>query len=165
MQIAKDVVASFHYRLRNEAGEELESSYEDGEAVAYLHGHGNIIGGLEKALEGKAEGDVLSVTVEPKDGYGERIEDAVQRVPIKHLMGDKKSLSRLKPGMVVAVNTEEGAKQVVVVKAGKFNVDVDTNHPLAGKTLTFDVEIQSVREASDDEINHGHAHGPGGHHH
>lgn len=164
MQITKNTVASFHYRLRDEAGEEIENSF-DGEAVAYLHGHGNVIVGLEKAFEGKEEGDVLTVTVEPKDAYGDRVEGASQRVPIKHLMGDKKTNSKLKPGMVATVNTEEGPKQVVVIKAGKFNVDVDTNHPLAGKVLTFEVEIKSVRDASEEEIAHGHAHGPGGHQH
>ncbi|KZY84063.1 hypothetical protein A3740_00575 [Oleiphilus sp. HI0068] len=80
-------------------------------------------------------------------------------------MGDKKQNSKLKPGMVVSINTEEGPRQVVVLKAGKFNVDVDTNHPLAGQVLSFDIEIQSVREATEDELAHGHAHGVGGHHH
>ncbi|WP_369821112.1 peptidylprolyl isomerase, partial [Oleiphilus sp. HI0067] len=89
----------------------------------------------------------------------------VQRVLIKHLMGDKKQLARLKPGMTVGINTEQGARQATVVKAGKFNVDVDTNHPLAGKDLTFDIEIISIREATKEEISHGHAHGVGGHHH
>ena len=78
---------------------------------------------------------------------------------------DTKSKAKLKPGMIVSINTEEGDKQVMVIKAGKFNVDVDTNHPLAGKTLTFDVDVQGVRDATGDEISHGHAHGVGGHHH
>lgn len=164
MQISKDKVVTFHYTLKDENGEQMESSH-GGDPMAYLHGHGNIITGLEKAMEGKGGEEHFSVTVAPKDGYGERVEDAIQRVPVKHIMGDKSSRAKLKPGMVVSVNTEEGPRQVMVLKAGKFNVDVDTNHPLAGKTLTFDVEIQSIRDASDDEISHGHAHGVGGHHH
>lgn len=164
MQIGKDKVATFHYRLLDEQGKEIETSRGE-DPVAYLHGHGNIISGLEKGLEGKSANDVLTVKVEPQDGYGMRNENATQRVPIKHLVGDKKANAKLKPGMVVAINTEEGPRQVVVIKAGKFNVDVDTNHPLAGQVLSFEVEIESVREATDDEVAHGHAHGVGGHQH
>lgn len=164
MQITKDTVVSFHYRLLNEEGSELETSHGE-DPVAYLHGHGNIISGLEKGLEGQSAEDVLTVTVEPQDGYGLRNDDAVQRVPIKHLVGDKKQNAKLKPGMVVAINTEDGPRQVVVLKAGKFNVDVDTNHPLAGQILSFEIEIQSVREATEEELSHGHAHGVGGHQH
>jgi len=162
MEIKKDTVVSFHYRLKNEAGEEIENSY-DSEAVAYLHGHGNIIGGLEHALEGKSGGENVSVTLSPKEAYGERVENAVQRVPIKHLYNAGKT--KLKPGQVVAINTENGPKQATVIKAGKFNVDVDLNHPLAGQTLTFEVGIQSIRQATEEELSHGHAHGPGGHQH
>ncbi len=167
MQITKDTVVTFHYRLKNEDGVEMESSY-DAEPVAYLHGHGNIISGIEKGLEGKdinENSEPFELVVAPADGYGERQEGAVQRVPIKHLHGDKKSLSKLKAGDVVAINTEDGTKQAVVVKPGKFNVDLDINHPLAGKTLTFEVQVESVRVATEDELSHGHAHGVGGHHH
>lgn len=164
MQIAKDTVVTFHYRLSNSAGEELETS-KGGDPMAYLHGHNNIIVGLEKAMEGKQAEDVFTATVDAKDGYGERVEDAVQRVPLKHLHGDKKQLARLKKGDVATINTDQGARQVIVVKAGKFNVDVDTNHPLAGQTLTFDIEVESVRAATEEEIAHGHAHGVGGHQH
>jgi len=164
MQIAKNHVVTFHYYLKNEQGEELETS-RSGEPMAYLHGHGNIIAGLESGMAGRAVDDVFSITVKPADAYGERRENAVQRVPVKHLLQEKKGRMKLKPGMVVSINTEDGPRQVVVVKAGKFNVDVDNNHPLAGKTLTFDVEIISIREATADEIAHGHAHGVGGHQH
>ena len=164
MQISRNKVVTFHYRLRDEKGVEVENSH-GGEPVAHLQGHGNIIKGLEVGMEGKDAEDVFSVTVEPKDGYGLRNEDAIQRVPLKHLVGDKKVNAKLKPGMVASINTDDGPRQVMVIKTGKFNVDVDTNHPLAGKVLTFDIEIQSVRDASDDEVNHGHAHGVGGHHH
>ncbi len=164
MSIAKDTVVSFHYRLRDESNEELESSH-GGDPMAYLHGHSNIIAGLESALEGHEKSDVFSATIAPEDGYGLRQEDATQRVPLKHLMGDKKQHQRLKAGDVVSINTDDGARQVVVIKAGKFNIDVDTNHPLAGKTLSFDIEILDIRDATSEEVAHGHAHGIGGHQH
>ncbi len=164
MQISKDTVVTFHYHLFDESGKEIESS-EGGDPVAYLHGHGNIIKGLEQAMLDHQAGDEFEATVAAKDGYGERQENAVQRVPIKHLHGDKKQLARVKPGQVVSINTEEGPRQVMVIKAGKFNVDVDLNHPLAGKTLTFKVKVDDVRAATEEEIAHGHAHGVGGHQH
>ena len=131
------------------------------EDMAYLHGKNAIIAGLEREMQGKQAGDEFEVTVNPEDAYGDRDENAKQRVPIKHLFQKK----RLKPGMVVSVNTQDGPREVVIEKVGKFNVDVDTNHPLAGKTLHFKIKIEEVREATAEEIAHGHAHGPGGHHH
>ncbi len=163
MPIAKNTVVQFHYRLSHD-GQELESSHGE-DPVAYLHGHGNIISGLEKVMEGKEAGDVYTAEVKATEAYGLRQEGSTQRIPIKHLAGNKKQLARLKPGMTVTINTEQGARQATVLKAGKFNVDVDTNHPLAGKDLSFDIEIVALREASEDEISHGHAHGVGGHHH
>jgi len=163
MSIEKNKVVQFHYRLSHD-GKEIESSH-GGDPVAYLHGHGNVIIGMEKAMEGKAEGDAFSADIKAVEAYGLRQEGAQQRVPIKHLAGNKKQLARLKPGMIVHINTEQGQRQATVIKAGKFNVDVDTNHPLAGKDLTFDIEIVNVRDASEEEIAHGHAHGVGGHHH
>jgi len=160
MQIADGTVASFHYTLRGEDGAELESS-RDGDPVAYLHGQGNILPALEERLAGHAPGDTLAVTLAPEQAYGPRRADSVQRVPLKHIQ----ARGRLQPGMVVAVQTEHGARQVTVLKVGKFNVDVDTNHPLAGRTLSFDIEVLEVRAASDEEMAHGHAHGAGGHHH
>ena len=159
-QSVKDVVASFHYTLREEGGSFSEDSRED-QPVAYLHGHDNILAGLEAVLEGKQAGDQLSVTLAPEQAYGVRNADMVQRMSIKHL----KFAGRLKAGDIAWVETEEGPRQVTVVKPGKFMAEVDTNHPLAGKTLTFDVEIISVRAATEDELAHGHAHGEGGHHH
>lgn len=163
MTIAKNSVVQFHYTLSHD-GKELESS-KDGDPVAYLHGHGNIISGLEKHMEGKESGNTFNADIPAAEAYGLRQEGSIQRVPIKHLMGDKKQNARLRPGMVVNVNTEDGPRQAVVIKAGKFNVDLDTNHPLAGKDLHFDVEIVDIRDASEDEIAHGHAHGVGGHQH
>ncbi|KKN10732.1 hypothetical protein LCGC14_1033720, partial [marine sediment metagenome] len=121
---------------------------------------GGIIQGLEEALEGREAGDTFSATVTPDKAYGPRKADAIQRVPIKHLMGAK----RWKPGMIAQVKTEQGPRHVIVAKVGLKFADVDNNHPMAGKTLTFDIEIIEVRAASPEEISHGHAHGPGGHH-
>ena len=163
MSIAKNSVVQFHYRLSHE-GQEIESSH-GGDPMAYLHGHGNIISGLEAAMEGKEDGDTFTAEIKAADAYGPRHEDATQRIPLKHLMGDKKQNARLQPGMTVNINTEQGVRQATVIKAGKFNVDIDTNHPLAGKDLSFDIEIISTREATQEELAHGHAHGVGGHHH
>lgn len=160
MNISDNKVVQFHYTLKDESGTEVESSHE-GDPVAYLHGHKNMIVGLEKALTDKAAGDKFTATVSPEEGYGERDENATQRVPVKHLQGAKK----WKPGMTAVVQTEQGARQVTVIKAGRFMVEVDINHPLAGKTLTFDVEVVDVRDATEEEIDHGHAHGVGGHQH
>jgi len=160
MNITRKHVVQFSYSLKDESGELIESSNPN-QPFAYLHGYGNIISGLEKALEGKAEGERFSASVPPEEGYGHRIEGSVQRVPLKHLQGAKK----WRPGMVAHVQTDQGMKQVQVVKVGKFMADVDTNHSFAGKTLVFDIEVISVREATPEEIAHGHAHGVGGHRH
>ena len=157
MTVENRKVVSFHYTLKGENGEQLESSRE-GQPMSYLHGAGNIIPGLEKAMAGKETGDAFEVTVEPAEAYGERNPGNVQRIPSKHF-GDTR---RLEPGQLVSLQTREGPIQAVVVKVGRFNVDVDVNHPLAGKTLTFDVEITDVRDATKEETAHGHVHGPGG---
>lgn len=157
MLIADKKVASFHYTLSNELGEQIESSRER-QPMSYLHGSHNIIPGLEKALTGKGAGDQFQVTIPPGEAYGERRTDQVQRIPAKHFRDAK----NLKPGRMVSIQTRRGPVQATVVKVGRFNVDVDTNHPLAGQTLTFDVEVTEVRDASAEEISHGHVHGPGG---
>lgn len=157
--IGKDKVVTFHYELRNAAGELIEKS--GGEPMAYLHGAGNIIPGLEKALEGHAAGDTVEVTIPPEDAYGQRVPDSIQRVSAKYL----KHAGKLRPGMQVRVSTDQGPRMVTVVKVGLKTVDVDGNHPLAGETLSFKVDIAEVRDATADEKSHGHAHGPGGHHH
>jgi len=162
--IADDKVVLFHYQLTDTDNNVIESSRE-GDAMAYLHGHNNMLPALETAMTGKSVGDTFSITLAPADSYGERQEDAEQRVPIKHLQGLPAGEKTWKPGMVAVVQTEQGLRQVTVIKASRFMVNIDTNHPLAGKTLTYDVEITDVRDASDEEIAHGHAHGPGGHHH
>ena len=157
MEISKDKVIQFHYTLKDDQGVELETS-KAGDPMAYLHGHNNIIKGLESAMEGKQSGESFSVTVEPKDGYGEVKDGMMQRVPVKHMLGHK----RWKKGMAGWVKTDHGERQFTVVKVGKFMADVDFNHPLAGKKLTFDVDVLDIREASEEEVAHGHAHGAGG---
>lgn len=160
MKIADKSVVQFHYVLKDESGKEIESS-KGNDPIAYLHGYNNTLVGLEKAFEGKEAGDSFSATLQPEEAYGERKEDAIQRVPAKHLQGAKK----WKAGMTAVVQTEQGQRQVTVVKVGKFMVTVDINPPLAGKVITFDVDVVDVREATAEEIEHGHAHGVGGHHH
>jgi len=160
MTIGDDSVVSFHYKLRDDTGTFSESS-EEGSPVVYMHGHNNIVPGLEKELAGKKSGDKLTATVAPEDGYGQRNENAVQRVPVKHLA----TRGPFSVGQTVVVNTREGGRQARVIKVGHFNVDLDLNHPLAGRTLTFDIEIVEVRAATEQELAHGHAHGPHGHDH
>ncbi len=160
MTITKDKVVQFHYRISDVQGNELESSFS-GQPAAYLHGHKNMMPGVENALEGKTQGDSFSVELEPETTFGPVVENAETRVSVKHLQGAKK----WKAGMTAIVNTEQGQREVTVVKVGKFMATIDTNHPLAGKVLNFDLQVEEVRDASPEELEHGHAHGPGGHHH
>lgn len=160
MKVADQHVVQFNYQLKDKDGVLLESSPADG-PIAYLHGTSGIIQGLSDALTGKAKGDSFSVTLNPKEAYGERQEDAEQRIPVKHLQGANK----WKKGMTAVVQTDNGQRQVTITKMGKFMVTVDTNHPLAGKVLTFDVDVVDVRPATPEELSHGHAHGVGGHQH
>lgn len=159
MQITTNTVVQFHYTLSDASGE-LESS-KKAAPLLYLHGHNQMLPKLEQALEGKTSGDSLHLTLAAADAYGERLENAIQSVQVKNLQGAKK----WKPGMTAWLNTAQGQRQVTIVKVGMFKAEVDTNHPLAGKTLTFDIDVLSVREASAEEIAHGHAHGEGGHQH
>lgn len=159
MNITNNKVVQFNYKVF-EGETELESTHS-GEPVLYLHGHNNMLEALEKELEGKATGDNFKVTLDPKDAYGEITETEPRRVPRKHII----TKGKLTPGMIIDVNTTDGPVAARVVKVGLKNVDLDTNHPYAGKTLTFEVDVVDVRDATEDEISHGHAHGVGGHHH
>ena len=161
MQVEQHCVVSLLYSLREIDGAELEASDPD-LPMAYLHGHGNLLPALEAALTGANQGDELQVRLAPAEAYGELKPNQVQRVPIKHLHAPPK---RLQVGAIVRVQFEQGARPGRVVKVGKFNVDVDFNHPFAGKHLQFDVRIVEVRAATPQELAHGHAHGAGGHHH
>lgn len=159
MPIQADKVVTFHYTVRDAESTFSESS--DGrEPMIYLHGHNNIVPGLEAEMAGKEVGVKFTATVPPELAYGVADPNAQARVPIKHLVRPGK----LEPGMMVAVNTRQGPRQARVVKVGHFNVDLDLNHPLAGKTLVFDIEIVDIRDASPQELEHGHAHGPGNEH-
>lgn len=157
MAIEDRKVVSFHYTLINDQGKQLETSRER-DPVVYMHGYRNIVPGLENAMTGREVGDTFKVTVEPVEAYGERDPNKVQRIPTKRFPKAKK----ISPGQVVSLQTKQGEIQAVIVKVGRFNIDVDANHPLAGETLTFDVEIMDTRDASEEEIEHGHVHGHGG---
>lgn len=158
--IANDMVVSFHYKLTNDKGEVLDQSSDT--PLSYLHGHHNIIAGLENALLGKQAGDELTVSVAPQDAYGEYLAEAVQEVPRSNFQG----VDNIQAGMQFQTQTEDGHVMLVTVKeANDEVVIVDGNHPLAGVPLTFEVKIVEVRPATQEELNHGHAHGAGGHHH
>jgi len=161
MTIENNKVVSFHYTVI-ENGEVLESS-QGGHPVLYLHGHNNMLDGVEEALAGKSTGDKEVVTLPPEKTYGLRKEGETLRVPLKHVIDGKKK--KFKKGDTVAVNTAHGVSEMVVLKVGLKNLDVDANHPFAGKTLDFELEVVDVRDATTEEIAHGHAHGKGGHEH
>jgi len=161
MLIAHDKVVLIHYTLTDDAGKVLDSS-SGGDPLAYLHGQGNIISGLEKALEGRQAGDKLNVRVEPAEGYGVRDDSLVQQVP-RRAFG---SVKDVQAGMQFHAQTSQGQMRVVTVTRVQGDmVTVDGNHPLAGEVLNFDVEVTEVRDATGEELEHGHVHGPGGHHH
>jgi FKBP-type peptidyl-prolyl cis-trans isomerase SlyD len=159
MKIAKDSVVRFHYTVSEVGQESLESS-KDREPLAILYGHGNIIPGLETAMLDREAGASFGVDVPAADAYGEKRDGLSQRVPKKHFGAQK-----LEPGMQVVLQTNFGPRAVTIQKVGMSVVDVDLNHPMAGKDLHFDVEIVEVREASAEELEHGHVHGDGGHQH
>lgn len=160
MQIANQCVAQFHYTLTDDSGVVIDSS-EGREPLAYLHGAGNIVPGLEKELEGKSVGDKFSVSVPPEQGYGPRHEGLTQVVPIAAFQG----VETVEAGMQFSAQGPQGPMQVVVSKVENDQVTIDASHPLAGKTLNFAVEVTEVRQATPDELEHGHVHGVGGHGH
>jgi FKBP-type peptidyl-prolyl cis-trans isomerase SlyD len=160
VEITADRVVTIHYTLKDDAGAVVDSS-AGGEPLAYIQGHGNLVAGLEQALEGKADGNKLTVVVAPADGYGVRDEALIQRVPKRALQG----AGDLKKGMQFQARTEDGMRLFTVTAVIGDMVTLDGNHPLANQTLHFDVEIVGVREATSEELEHGHVHGTGGHHH
>ena len=164
MLIAADKVVTFHYRLSEPGQAPFEDSY-GGMPVVYLQGHSYMLPGLEEALTGRQAGDKFTVTLPPEKAYGLRKDDAVQRISVKHLVNPGNKKINYRPGMVVQVNSDHGPQDVTVVKAGLKTVDIDTNHPLAGKTVSFEVEVVDVRDATAEELQHGHVHGVGGHQH
>ncbi len=160
MQISDKKVVSIHYTLTNDAGEVIDSS-EGREPLPYLAGAGNIIPGLENALEGKSAGDKLDVRVAPEEGYGERHEQMIQEVPRSAFDG----VDDIQVGMHFQAQSDHGPVSVVVTALTDETVTVDGNHPLAGENLNFAVEVMDVRDATEEELEHGHVHGPGGHQH
>ncbi len=160
MQIAERRVAQFHYTLTNDQGEVLDSSAGH-EPLTYLHGKGNIVPGLEKALEGKQAGDKLKVSVPPEEGYGAIHPELIQSVPRSAFQG----VADIQVGMRFQAETGHGPVLVRVTGVSADTVTVDGNHELAGQTLHFEVEVTNVRDASVEEVLHGHVHGPGGHQH
>jgi FKBP-type peptidyl-prolyl cis-trans isomerase SlyD len=160
MNVAQNKVVSIHYTLRDEAGNVLDSS-SGREPLAYLHGRGGLIPGLESALDGKSAGDKLEVVIVPEQGYGVRDERLVQVVPRVKF----ESAGEIALGMQFRANGPGGTQVLTITRVERDLVTVDANHPLAGKTLHFQVEITEVRRATREELEHGHVHGPGGHHH
>ncbi len=160
MEIADQKVVSIDYTLKDDDGNIIDQS-QAGQPMAYLHGSQNIIPGLENALTGKKAGDEVSVRVSPEEGYGERLEAMTQTVPID-LFEDRDSV---REGMQFHAQTDAGVQVVTVTKVEGDQVTVDGNHPLAGMYLNFDVRIADVRDATPEELEHGHVHGPGGHDH
>ncbi len=157
--IQNNSVVTFHYTLTNATGEVLDKS--EGEPLIYLHGAHNIVPGLENELAGKTVGDKFKVTVEPEQGYGEYQAELLQEVPRNMFQG----VDEIQVGMQFQAQTDDGLQVVTVKDVTPELVIVDANHPLAGQALTFDVEVVGIREATNEELEHGHAHGAGGHHH
>ncbi len=160
MEITADRVVTIHYTLKDDKGAVLDSS-AGGEPLAYIQGHGNLVAGLEQALEGKQDGNTLAVSVAPADGYGVRDEKLIQRLPKRSLQGS----GEIKKGMQFQARTDDGMRLFTVIAVMGDMVTLDGNHPLADQTLHFDVEVVAVREATTEELEHGHVHGAGGHHH
>jgi FKBP-type peptidyl-prolyl cis-trans isomerase SlyD len=160
MQIADQTVASIHYTLTNPAGDVIDAS-PAGEPLTYLHGAGHIVPGLEEALEGRSAGDRFEVSVAPEEGYGLHHPQLIQIVPRDAFLG----VDTIEPGMQFEAQGEQGPMLVTVTKVDAQSVTVDGNHPLAGETLNFAIEVADVRAATEEELAHGHVHGAGGHHH
>ncbi len=156
MVIADQKVVSIHYTLTNDDGQVLQES-TGGEPLSYLHGTGNIIPGLETALSGKSEGDKLNVSVEPEQGYGVRNDALIQELPRNVFEG----IEEIQEGMQFQAHSEQGTRVITVTKVDGDQITVDANHPLAGQTLNFEVEVDSVRDATEEEIAHGHVHKDG----
>lgn len=159
MEVEQNAVVTFDYTLTDQRGQVIESTEGD-EPLAYLHGHRNIIAGLEKALEGKAEGDRIHVSLPPAEAYGDRDEALVQTLPRSAFEG----VDKLEVGMTFHAQAGEDDHVVQVTDVSEDGVTVDGNHPLAGEPLTFDVEIKEIRPATEEELQHGHVHGAHGEH-
>ncbi len=160
MEVAEKKVVGIHYKLTNDEGQVLDSS-ENKAPLVFIHGIGMLIPGLEKALLGKKKGDDLQVSIKPEEAYGVKDPALTQKVPMAQFDEPEK----IEVGSQFQVDTEQGTIIVTVTEVSDAEVTVDGNHPLAGMTLHFDVTVDSVREATEEEIAHGHVHGEGGHNH
>ncbi|HIA11191.1 MAG TPA: peptidylprolyl isomerase [Flavobacteriales bacterium] len=160
MSIAKNSVVTMHYALKNDGGDDLGSSHGH-EPMAYLHGNDNIVPGLEKELDGKKAGDKINAVVSPEEGYGIRNEDGIRKIDKARFEGDEE----ITVGMQIQVDMEGEVSVASVTDIDEKEITLDLNHPLAGETLHFEIEIMGVRDATVEELSHGHVHGPGGHHH
>jgi FKBP-type peptidyl-prolyl cis-trans isomerase SlyD len=159
VEITADRVVLIHYTVKGDDDGVIDSS-AGGEPLAYIHGHGNLVAGLEQALDGKRDGDKVVVSVTPADGYGVHDAALIQRVPKRSLQG----AGQIKKGMQFQGQTPDGMRLFTVTALVGDMVTLDGNHPLADKTLNFDVDVVTVREATSEELEHGHVHGAGGHH-
>lgn len=159
MNISKNTVPSLAYTLKNTDGELLDKADKDN-AFIYLHGHSGIIVGLEKALEGKIVGDSLTLEIPPEEAYGERKESSIQDVPLD--MFGNVDKSELYEGAQFQAETNQGMQVVTVQQIGEESITIDGNHPMAGLTLQFDIEVLDIRSATEEEIAHGHIHAHGG---
>ena len=159
MKIENGKVGLIEYTLTNAEGETMDAS--NGNPLAYLQGHGNLIPGLEKALEGKEINAKFTTTVPAAEAYGERMDALVQTVSKEMFQG----VEELEVGMRFEAQSEQGMHSVEITSIEGDQVTVDGNHPLAGLDLTFEVEVVGVRDATEEEVEHGHAHGEGGHQH
>ena len=158
--IGNNCVVSIHYTLKDDDGELLDTS-RDSQPLTYLHGAGNLIPGLESELAGKTAGASFNVSIPPDQAYGVYREELVQIVPLDMFKG----VDEVKPGMQFETQGPNGDELVIITAVSGEEVTVDANHPLAGKTLHFEVNIEQVRDATLEEVEHGHAHDPNGHHH
>jgi len=161
MTIENNKVVTLEFTVKNADTNEVIESSEGGDPLLYLHGHSNLVPGLEKELAGKQVGDKYDVTVSPEEGYGVRDESLVQEVPKEAFQG----VENIEVGMAFTADGPQGPVVVEVTKIEGETVTIDANHPLADVTLGFSGEIKDIREASKEELDHGHVHGPGGHHH
>ena len=160
MKVENKKIVAIEYTLKNDSGEVLDSN--KGEDLLYfIQGEGNIVPGLEKQMAGKTTGDKFDALVKAADGYGEYDDEKIRRIPRSQM----KNLRNLKEGMSIQMRGPEGVEMLTVTKVSEEEVVADGNHPLAGQNLHFQIRIGEIRDATKDELAHGHAHGPGGHHH
>ena len=160
MKIQKNSVVTINYVLKNDKGETIDSSEGNG-PLTFIQGTGTMIKGLESRLDDKKAGEKLNAEISPEDGYGMRDESKVQTMPLTSF----KDPENLKPGVHINLQTEQGPRMATIVSLDDTNATIDMNHPLADQTLFFDIDVTEVRDATEEELAHGHVHGPGGHHH